>query len=99
MTETDRVQPKVRLLGGLADDYLDAAGRIVIGDIAFQSVEARTQAGADDWDEDEHYWAADETVDVCDRAGLRVKYAQISRYGGVFVIEPAVSSHLKSDLR
>jgi cyclopropane fatty-acyl-phospholipid synthase-like methyltransferase len=80
---------KVRLLERLAEQYLTHRGRIVIGDIAFPSVQALQLAGADHWDEDEHYWAADETRAACQDAGLAVTYTQVSSCGGVFVIEQA----------
>jgi putative AdoMet-dependent methyltransferase len=83
-----RLEAKVGLLRRLADDHLAGDGRIVIGDIAFASVQARADAGADHWDEDEHYWAADETIGACAESQFQVTYAQISRFGGVFVFEP-----------
>ena len=57
-------------------------------DIAFESAQARTDAGADHWDEEEHYWAADETRVACALAGLRFTYTQVSSCGGVYVFRP-----------
>ncbi len=82
---------KVDLLRRLAKGHLAPDGRIVVGDIAFATTAVREQAHsqwADGWDEGEYYWAADETADVCARAGLQVTYKQVSSCGGVFVIEP-----------
>jgi ubiquinone/menaquinone biosynthesis C-methylase UbiE len=79
------LQHKVALLRGLAEHSLVPEGRIVVGDIAFQTVHARTAAGADHWDEEEHYWAADETRAACAAAGLRFTYTQVSSCGGVYV--------------
>jgi putative AdoMet-dependent methyltransferase len=82
---------KVKLLQRLTENYLAANGRIVVGDIAFPTSSARDQAQkkwSDLWDEAEYYWAADETADTCESAGLQVTYKQISSCGGVFVIEP-----------
>jgi putative AdoMet-dependent methyltransferase len=79
------LEHKVALLRHLANGCLAPGVRIVIGDIAFESVQARTDAGADHWDEEEHYWAADETRAACALAGLRFTYTQVSRYGGVYV--------------
>jgi len=82
---------KVDLLRRLAEGYLAAEGRIVVGDIAFRTTRMRERAHkqwVDGWDEGEYYWAADETVKVCERVGLQVAYKQISSCGGVFVIEP-----------
>jgi cyclopropane fatty-acyl-phospholipid synthase-like methyltransferase len=80
---------KVTLLHHLVDHCLVPDGRIVIGDIAFESVQARTDAGAEYWDEEEHYWAADETRAACAPVGLRFTYTQVSRHGGVYVFKPA----------
>jgi len=79
---------KVSLLRRLADCCLAPEGRIVIGDVAFESAQARTDAGADHWDEEEHYWAADETQAACAPAGLRFTYTQVSRCGGGYVFGP-----------
>jgi SAM-dependent methyltransferase len=83
------LEQKVALVRRLADHSLAPGGRIAIGDIAFESVQARTDAGAEQWDEEEHYWAADETRAACAHAGLRLAYTQVSRCGGVYVFEPA----------
>jgi SAM-dependent methyltransferase len=78
---------KVALLRHLIEHSLVPEGRIAIGDIAFESVQARTAAGADHWDEKEHYWAADETRAACAPSELRFSYTQVSRCGGVYVFE------------
>jgi putative AdoMet-dependent methyltransferase len=81
---------KVKLLQRLTERHLAAAGRIVIGDIAFPTSGARDQARKKWtrlWDEDEYYWAADEAADSCKSVGLQVTYKQISSCGGVFTIE------------
>jgi len=77
---------KVRLLQRLAHAHLVAQGRIVVGDVAFPSLQALQQAGADHWDEDEHYWVADEAIAACEAAGFRAAYTQVSSCGGVLVI-------------
>ena len=79
---------KVRLLRRCASTHLQPGGRMVVGDIAFPSTSALLAAHADTWDEEEHYWAADETIAACARVGLRATYTQVSRCGGVFVFEP-----------
>ena len=79
---------KMALLQRLARSYLAKGGSIAIGDIAFPTVQARERAHQEWmelWDEDEHYWAADETEAACGQAGLRVAYRQVSSCGGVFV--------------
>jgi putative AdoMet-dependent methyltransferase len=75
---------KVHLLKRLARDHLAGRDRIVVGDVAFPSLQALQEAGADRWDEDEHYWAADEAIAACETAGFRVSYTQMSSCGGVF---------------
>jgi putative AdoMet-dependent methyltransferase len=83
---------KVDLLRRLARGHLAPDGRIVVGDIAFATTGMRDRAHvmwADGWDEEEDYWAADETAEACERAGFQVTYKQVSSCGGVFVIEPA----------
>jgi putative AdoMet-dependent methyltransferase len=81
---------KVKLLERLAKHHLVEGGRIVVGDISFPTVEAlvETRESCDVWDEEEHYWAADEAVPVLHGAGLAAGYEQISFCGGVYTIEP-----------
>lgn len=72
-----------------ASKHLARGGTIVVGDIAFETEEARKQArhywqGV--WDDDEHYWAADRDVVALQEAGFAVSYMQISACGGIFVI-------------
>jgi cyclopropane fatty-acyl-phospholipid synthase-like methyltransferase len=86
------METKIHLLQRLVERYLGEGGRIVVGDIAFPTVQARTDAGADHWDEEEHYWAADETLAACAPVGLSFIYVQVSRRGGVYVFEPAFVS-------
>jgi putative AdoMet-dependent methyltransferase len=81
------LESKVGLLRRLIDDHLEDGGRVVIGDIAFANAQARTDAGAEHWDPEEHYWAADETMEACGTSDFQVTYTQISRCGGVFVFE------------
>ena len=81
---------KVSFLCKSAQHHLAHGGRIVIGDVAFPTVIARKEAHkrwARLWDEGEHYWAADEALAACERAGLRARYTQVSSCGGVFVIK------------
>ena len=81
------LETKVRLLHRIAAHHLTAGGRIVVADIAFPSVEDRTQASqqwTDSWDADEFYWAADEASAACAQVGLQVTYEQVSCCGGVF---------------
>ena len=80
---------KISLLKRLVHDHLTAGGRIIIGDIAFPTVQAREEAHQRwlrIWDEGEYYWAADEATTACEKAGLQLRYTQVSSCGGTFVI-------------
>lgn len=80
---------KISLLQRLAADHLVEHGRIVVGDVAFATAAARQQSGAESWDEEEHYWAADETAAACVETSLDMTFQQISWCTGVFVVKPA----------
>jgi hypothetical protein len=79
---------KVTLLWRVASQCLTVNGNILVADIAFPTAVTRSAASqrwADKWDEDEYYWAADEAISACERAGLQATYKQVSSCGGVFV--------------
>lgn len=79
---------KLSLLQRIARHYLAPRGQVLIADIAFPTADARAAAArrwAADWDEDEHYWAADEVIAASAQIGLQVTYRQVSSCGGVFV--------------
>jgi putative AdoMet-dependent methyltransferase len=66
---------KISLLKRLAHDHLIDGGRIIIGDISFPTIQAREedhQRWLRIWDEQEHYWAADEATTACEKAGLHL---------------------------
>ena len=78
---------KVSILRRFVRDHLTERKRIIIGDIAFPTVKEREEAHrrwAAQWDEEEHYWAADEAIAACEKAGLHARYVQVSCCGGVF---------------
>lgn len=94
---------KVRLIARLAGRHLAPRGRLVVGDISFETVASRDEAErkwsgtwdeakqewqGDLWDDNEHYWAADETTSALVQTGLGVTYRQVSFCGGVYVVEP-----------
>lgn len=83
------LETKISLLQRLATHHLVEQGLIVVGDVAFPTAEARRQSGAESWDEDEDYWAADETIAACAGAGLELTLRQISWCTGVFVVKLA----------
>lgn len=87
----------------LARDHLSCTGRMVIGDVSFPDAAERDAAHlewgepgpepgpewkASRWDEDEHYWVADDAVRALSGVGLKTSYRQVSFCGGVYVIEP-----------
>ncbi|MGD0112612.1 MAG: class I SAM-dependent methyltransferase [Armatimonadota bacterium] len=79
-----------------ATDHLVSGGRIVIGDIAFETVEERDAGRArwhERWDDDEWYWAADEAIPACRTAGIHATYTQVSECGGVFAIAKMDVAH------
>lgn len=83
------LENKVRLLREIRDQHLSEDGYIVIADVAFPTREARAaaqQRWAEEWDESEYYWAADEAIAQLERAELHASYTQISTCGGIFVI-------------
>ncbi len=82
------LETKLGLLQRIASQHLSVGGRIVIADVAFPTVAARTAAqhSADVWDEEEYYWAADEAFAAIEQIGLQVAYEQVSSCGGVFVV-------------
>ena len=85
---------KIELLEKLAGRHLKARGRIVVGDIAFPTMGARSRAHeqlAEAWDEEEFYWTADEAAEASAHADLLVTFKQVSSCGGVFVFEPGNS--------
>ena len=80
---------KVEILCRLAQDHLREGGAIIVGDIAFETVQAREEARQrwqDKWDDDEYYWAADETAAAFAGTGVCVDYRQISECAGVFIV-------------
>jgi putative AdoMet-dependent methyltransferase len=87
------LENKIKLLKKLTSTYLLKNGRVIIGDIAFASIQDRKQAyekWKDKWDEDEFYWATDEIIWSCKKAGLQVKFIQVSVCAGVYVFKPTI---------
>ncbi|MBD3368099.1 MAG: methyltransferase domain-containing protein [Candidatus Eisenbacteria bacterium] len=85
------LEVKVAMITRLVGRHLTPGGRVVIGDVSFGNVEERERAHgrwAEAWDDDEHYWAADEASEALQAAGLESTYNQVSCCGGVYVIRP-----------
>jgi putative AdoMet-dependent methyltransferase len=84
-----RLRTKIQLIERLAREHLSEDGFIVIADISYPSVSARSEAQnywGSMWNTDEYYWAADETILACRSLGLDCTYQQVSSCAGVFVI-------------
>lgn len=82
---------KAHLLARVVREHLAENGRVVIADIAYPDRSTRAKAQAHWgrlWGEDEHYWAADETIAACQAMGLSCAYRQVSSCAGVFLIRP-----------
>ena len=73
------LEKKVSLCLELAAQRLAPGGRLLIGDLSFNSQTALDdfKRGIDDW-EDEFYWLADESVQALGDAGLNASYEQVS---------------------
>ena len=83
---------KLELISGFFQSRLAGEGLVAVGDISFPTRRAREEArealgGA--WEDDEYYWAADETKVTFAEAGLNTEYVQVSSYGGVYTIKQA----------
>jgi putative AdoMet-dependent methyltransferase len=79
---------KIDVLRRVARDTCRAGGSIVIGDVAFETLDALDEARerwADAWDE-EHYWVAERDVPQLEKAGLRVRHRQVGDHAGVFTL-------------
>lgn len=83
---------KMGLLERFAKHHLADNGLIIIVDISYPSAEKRQEVAENEdngWDPDEFYWAADETIGACEKAGLKGAYKQISHCAGVYVFAVA----------
>lgn len=80
---------KIKLLQRIFTHHLANDGYVVIADVAFPFETTRLNAAqhwADQWDDEEYYWVADEAIDAAKQAGLYMEYRQLSKCGGVFVV-------------
>ncbi|HBM75839.1 MAG TPA: SAM-dependent methyltransferase [Clostridiaceae bacterium] len=68
---------------------LDKTGKIIIGDVAFETEEGLLKCKKESkskWDEDEIYIIADEMAQAIKKHGLAVNYTQVSSCAGVLEI-------------
>jgi len=84
------LEEKVRFVKDLVQTHLVSAGQLVIADIAFPdqaALEDLKRRLGEQWEE-EYYWIADETLPAIEQVGLKVQYAQVSSYAGIFTLYP-----------
>lgn len=77
---------KIALMRKLIESNLRPGGRIVIGDVAFDSAAAQARFAASmgsEW-EPEYYWDAAEDVTALASAGIKVAWQRVSDCAGVF---------------
>ena len=80
------IEEKVSLVNRLFDHHLNLNGKVLIGDIAFETVEeedALRKTLGQEW-EQEYYWLADETETAFADVGIVVEYTRISECAGIF---------------
>lgn len=80
------LEEKVKILK-LWAAHVAPHGAVIVGDISFSTAAERASAQqrwGDAWDEEEFYWAADETLPALEAADLDSTYAQVSACAGIF---------------
>lgn len=80
---------KCGLLKRISERFLKQEGRIVVADVSFPTgIERRKahEALGKEWEDNEYYWACDETTSALANVGLHLQYTQVSVYGGVYDI-------------
>ncbi|PKN92292.1 MAG: hypothetical protein CVU44_14215 [Chloroflexi bacterium HGW-Chloroflexi-6] len=83
-----QIEQKIEICRKLLYNNLAEDGKLIIGDISFASLADQEvfRQTTSDWDE-EFYWLADESALMFDRAGLEVRYTQLSACAGVYQIK------------
>ena len=82
-------ETKGELLTRLADG-LEPGGRVVVGDISFETLTSRDAAQrrwCAVWDESEHYWVAEDALPALQQAGFKVHYRQVSFCAGIYTLQ------------
>ena len=83
------LETKIKLLTRLAG-LLGPNGRIVVGDISFETAESRAaarQTWQSVWDENEYYWVAEEALPLLEQQGFKADYAQVSFCAGIYTLQ------------
>jgi putative AdoMet-dependent methyltransferase len=81
---------KFNFIRGIINDNLRANGKIIIGDIGFETVkefEKACRMYVDLWDDDEFYLCGEELIEFFERNDLHVSYFQVSICGGILYYE------------
>jgi putative AdoMet-dependent methyltransferase len=84
-----RLEDKVRLVQKLAAEHLLPGGKLLVADVAFptrREMETAHSRNVEQWDREEHYWAADETLAKFQGLCLDARYVQVSFCCGIFAI-------------
>jgi len=80
-------EKKAAIIVHLLEHRLESRGLLAIGDIAFASATQLSdirQAEVERWDDDEHYFIADEFLQYMRKQGIEGDYVQLSVCAGVF---------------
>lgn len=84
------LKQKVAFLCRAASENLADGGKIIIGDIGFENLDAHESARKkwqEQWDYDEFYWRADEIISALKETGLDIQYRQTSECSGILIYE------------
>ncbi len=84
------LKQKVSFFSRAASDNLVDGGKIIIGDIGFETLDAHKRAREKwkaQWDYDEYYWCADEIMSALKDIGIDVRYRQITECSGLLIYE------------
>ena len=80
---------KISLIGRFMQTHLDNDGYMVIGDISFEdkkNLDHAQKRWKNQWDDEEFYWIADDTIQALGTMNIMAEYRQISDCGGVYRI-------------
>lgn len=85
---------KIKFIDKLKRNLMEE-GKIIIGDVAFETEEDRDKcrdSSGDAWDPDEYYLVADTMIPRLEKCGWVVRYKQISSCAGVLAINRSPAS-------
>lgn len=82
------LETKVRLLRRIFEQALAPDGCVLVADVSFPTERHREEAHQrwkEQWDEEESYWAADETLEAVRSEGWTMDYEQVAPFSGLYV--------------